>query len=251
MSEENSRIAIKLGFTQSSSLSKKDPQNKPVPFSKGSKPPRTFDHGFDDYDDDDENESQHQMITTLGDDGAETEHFSRIQRLQKNTLESSQWRSQTTREQKIKNTLVEASSTTLDDEDSKHLQSGLSMSKRNNSIAEPSSTTANRNSIPTTKKKVQGSDQDTIQLPLDAGVKNSRRLALRPMALVGDDAEAEAADESTVHDYSRVPVEGFGEVLLRQMGWDGVDRGPRVRVPKKRDFFPPRTTREKKNRRIR
>ncbi|OAA56645.1 g-patch domain containing protein [Niveomyces insectorum RCEF 264] len=39
----------------------------------------------------------------------------------------------------------------------------------------------------------------------------------------------DAPDASTLDDYEAMPVEEFGAALLRGMGWDGKERGPRVK----------------------
>ena len=39
----------------------------------------------------------------------------------------------------------------------------------------------------------------------------------------------DAPDVSTLDDYEAMPVEEFGAALLRGMGWDGKDRGPKVK----------------------
>ncbi|CAK7563705.1 MAG: DNA primase large subunit Spp2 [Sporothrix epigloea] len=39
----------------------------------------------------------------------------------------------------------------------------------------------------------------------------------------------DAPDVSTLEDYEAMPVEDFGAALLRGMGWDGKDRGPKVK----------------------
>ncbi|CAK7266753.1 DNA primase large subunit Spp2 [Sporothrix epigloea] len=39
----------------------------------------------------------------------------------------------------------------------------------------------------------------------------------------------DAPDVSTLADYEAMPVEDFGAALLRGMGWDGKDRGPKVK----------------------
>jgi len=43
-----------------------------------------------------------------------------------------------------------------------------------------------------------------------------------------------APDESTLADYEAMPIEEFGAALLRGMGWDGKDRGPKVKQVKRR-----------------
>ena len=44
----------------------------------------------------------------------------------------------------------------------------------------------------------------------------------------------DAPDESTLDEYETMPIDEFGAALLRGMGWDGKDRGPKIKEVKRR-----------------
>ncbi|ERS97770.1 g-patch domain containing protein [Sporothrix schenckii 1099-18] len=61
----------------------------------------------------------------------------------------------------------------------------------------------------------------------------TRRVIERSANVTEDDVFArdfdDAPDVSTLEEYEEMPVEEFGAALLRGMGWDGKDRGPKVK----------------------
>ncbi|KAH7159974.1 DExH-box splicing factor binding site-domain-containing protein [Dactylonectria estremocensis] len=244
------RIAIKFGAPSSSNSAKKTVRPNP-PSTLGKRPrSNAWGRGSDSEPDDDQGRGRHEKITGFGQDGAETERKSKDARTEKKEYviarqANRDWRSDVKAQRKSKNLLPEEAraqqnSTTVEtgptDQD-KGLKWGL-----------------------TIKDKTAKDDQDDHKVSEDVSPKDSPKQDPPPTrtaddeamdALLGNKADDEkiihpteedafkrdveqAGEASTLEDYEAMPVEEFGAALLRGMGWDGKDRGTKVKEVKRR-----------------
>ncbi|KAF4451964.1 pre-mRNA-splicing factor SPP2 [Fusarium austroafricanum] len=247
MSDQNKpaapRIAIKFGASSNNNNSKKfSKPNPPSSLGKRSRPHALGD-GSDSENDEDNHQGQHEKITGLGVDGAETERKINDPRTEKKDYviarqPNRDWRSEAKAQRKGRNlfpgeaTAQRNGGTTAETEPAdqdKGLKWGLTIKEKTGDDIK------NEDSVP--NEEIVPNDDDDKKSPLkrtadeeaiDAllGNKEEVEKIIHPTE---EDAYRrdiqEAGQASTFDDYEAMPVEEFGAALLRGMGWDGKPRG--------------------------
>ncbi len=257
--QNGSRIAIKFGGTSASGTKK--PSARPLPPSTLGKRPRPH-HALNDESESEEERrphGRHERITAFGANGAESESHHRDRRAPKaaaltiERLPNRNWKSETkaqrgggaTAQQNGGHKDVEPA-----DQD-KPIRWGLTVKKTAaGSVAQKDDERGDGSEASDEEtddgEKNHHRPRDIEQEAVDALLgKESDRGKHRHLVIAGDSnlsAEDEsfrrdfrdAPDESTLDEYEAMPIEEFGAALLRGMGWDGKERGHKVKHVKRR-----------------
>jgi|UniRef100_A0A8H7K5T5 hypothetical protein len=246
------RIAIKLGGGPS--LSSPKPKQQP-PSTLGKRPRHSaWSGGADDEDsdaDDSRHNGKHESITGFGADGAETERSRhRAQEKKKEYIIAPQanrdWRTEAKAQRRSKNPLPGTArsnghgkpETEPADQDKPEIKWGLTVKERKPEDEENPSA---ENDDPANEKE-DGKEQEAPKERTADEQAMDSLLGLVPekTQVIPSEADAfqrdmDAAGEvSTLADYDAMPVEEFGAALLRGMGWDGSEKGPKVKQVKRR-----------------
>lgn len=244
------RIAIKLGGgpSLSSSRTKQQP-----PSTLGKRPRHSAWSGGDedsDADDNNRHSGKHETITGFGADGAETERSRKRAAEKKEYIIAPQanrdWRTEAKAQRRSKNPLPGTArsnghgrpETETADQDKPEIKWGLTVKERKPENEENPSTenedTANEkeNGTEQEQPKERTADEEAMDSLLGLVPEKTQVIPSEADAFQRDmDA---AGEVSTLADYDAMPVEEFGAALLRGMGWDGSDKGPKVKQVKRR-----------------
>ena len=217
----SSRIAIKFGGPRQPSKTASQPNSH-------GKRARTFDDSDDDGSE--ENNGWHEAITGFGDGGAEMETRER---------QSARKSARSEAKHSYQPGDVGEDRTILGEEE-RPMQWGLNIKQPGLGPGETSSQTSNNRSRHSPQPDGKNDESKPQEQSIDEAAFSSllgnvaepfskRKLTVKPVALDTQD------DVSTLKEYEDNPVEGFGVALLRGLGWDGKDRGPQIKEPKRRE----------------
>lgn len=253
---EKRRIAIKFGTPSSSN--RPSPRPNP-PSSLGKRPrPHALGAGSDsESDDEHHHRGRHEVITGFGADGAETERERRAKEAVKREFvierqPNRDWRAEVKAQRPGKNLLPEEAraqrnGTTVETEPAdqdKEIKWGLTVKEKPAKDDDQSAGDApnerpehpNGHAQPEAPAPERTADDEAMDALLGRTPKKQKTIP-QP-ALSEDDAyrrDAEAAGAaSTLDDYEAMPVEEFGAALLRGMGWNGEQRGPKPKEARRR-----------------
>ncbi|KAH7143975.1 DExH-box splicing factor binding site-domain-containing protein [Dactylonectria macrodidyma] len=255
MSDQNRgtapRIAIKFGTPSSNSSVKKSSRPNP-PSTLGKRfRSNTWGGGSDSEPDGDQGQGRHEKITGFGQDGAETERKSKDARTEKKQYviarqANRDWRSEVKTQRKGRNLLPEEAraqnnSTTVETEPAdqdKGLKWGLTIKEKTVKNEHEEDSNFSENASPKDSPKQDPPPKRTADdEAMDALLGNNAydEKVIHPTEEDAFKRDIEQAGEaSTLEDYEAMPVEEFGAALLRGMGWDGKDRGTKVKEVKRR-----------------
>ncbi|KND92130.1 Pre-mRNA-splicing factor SPP2 [Tolypocladium ophioglossoides CBS 100239] len=253
---EKGRIAIRFGTPSSSNR----PSPRPNPPSSLGKRPRhhALGAGSDSESDDEQrHRGLHEVITGFGADGAETERERRAKEATKKEFvierqPNRDWRSEAKAQRPGKNLLPEEAraqrnGTTVETEPAdqdKGMKWGLMVKERPaKDDDQPASGAPDENpeqpkghAQPEPPAPQRTADDEAMDALLGRTSKKQKTIP-QPALSEGDayrrDAEAAGA-ASTLEDYEAMPVEEFGAALLRGMGWNGEQRGPKPKEARRR-----------------
>ncbi|RFU76962.1 hypothetical protein TARUN_5275 [Trichoderma arundinaceum] len=263
MSDQNKgRIAIKFGAGSTSSSAAK--HSRPKPSSSLGKRPRSHALGGDsDASDseDDRHRGRHEAITGFGADGAETKR-KRPKEEKKNYVIARQpnrsWKDEMRSQRRSKNLLpdearAQQNAVTAETEPASQdapLKWGLTVKEKKpvseeEATAEQSAHDSDDERRETTKATKAGNEAPSVERTADdeamdalLGKKPKEQKVIAAEHPTEDDAYRRDVESSgavsTLQDYEDMPVEEFGAALLRGMGWNGEDRGPKVKQVKRR-----------------
>lgn len=259
MSDQNKgRIAIKFGGGSSSSAAKQV-RSKP-PSSLGKRPHSHALGGDSDASDseDDRHRGRHEAITGFGADGAETKRKRQKEEKKVYIIErqsNKSWKEEVKSHRQSKNLLpAEAraqqnavtAETAPADQDTP-LKWGLTVKEKkpeseDNAAAEPSAHGSDdemrdaNNGDGDAAPVERTADDEAMDALLGKTTEDKKVIsAAHPTE---DDAYRRDVESSgaisSLQDYEDMPVEEFGAALLRGMGWNGENRGPKVKQVKRR-----------------
>jgi hypothetical protein len=223
------RIAIKLGSSSSTPLPSKP--SRTAPPSRLGKRPRSQALGADsDSGSDDDHHGRHEAITGFGAEGAETRRKKKEEVKKEYVIErqaNRDWRGEV-RAQKSRPQNHNGDSEREPADQDKGLQWGLTIAqkKQDTPTEEPQ-----RESAPE-KPKPQSADEEALDALLGNKPEETKVIPSEDDVYKRDAAAAGTA--STLEDYEAMPIEEFGAALLRGMGWDGQQRGPKTKDVRKR-----------------
>ncbi len=260
-----SRIAIKFGAP--SSTSTRTPFRAAPPSSLGKRSRR---HALNDDSasegEEDATDGKHERVTTFGDDGADTERPPRDRTQDKKvhrTIDARpnrDWRAEarTRRKGRHPQAKSERAKEAESESDKEVIKWGLTVkkTKAGGGQGEPNDQpgTASKQPEPpaTSPAQAEGdapgdaappdADKEALDALLGKPSSTARQsktiISREPDRVTEDDAFRrdfrDAPGESTLDDYEAMPVEDFGQALLRGMGWNGEHRGPKSRETTKR-----------------
>lgn len=262
MSDQNKgRIAIKFGGGSNSSSAAK--QSRPKPSSSLGKRPRSHALGGDTDDSDSEDDrrrGRHEAITGFGADGAETKRKRQREEKKVYVIErqsNRSWKEEVRNHRQSKNLLpaearVQQNAVTAETEPASQdttLKWGLTIKEKkpapeDRAVAE-STAQANDDEM----READNGDGDDGAAPaertaddeaMDAllGKTTEEEKVISAAHPTEDDAYRRDVESSgavsSLQDYEDMPVEEFGAALLRGMGWNGENRGPKVKQVKRR-----------------
>ncbi|KAK5989143.1 Pre-mRNA-splicing factor SPP2 [Cladobotryum mycophilum] len=257
MSDANrGRIAIKFGAGSSSTKSSRP--NPPSTLGKRPRAHHALGGGSDSESEDDDRRGKHETITGFGAEGAETERRRNFKAEKKEYVIERQanrnWKDELKSQKKSKNLLPEEAraqkegrviETEPADQD-KGLQWGLTIKEKK---TEPEEEGAKEQQSPSEDAKKEEDENNKDQKPTQRTVDDEAMDALlgkvpekKELVITAQPTEdnayqrdVEAAGAaSTLEDYEAMPVEEFGAALLRGMGWNGENRGPKVKEVRRR-----------------
>ena len=244
------RIAIKLGGS-SSSISK---PSRPNPPSSLGKRPRSgaWGHGSDSEhdDDDDVGRGKHEAITGFGANGAESAKIKDSRTEKKEYIIPKQanrnWKADVKAQRRGRNLLPEEAraqqnghtvETEPADQD-KGLKWGLTLMEKPQDEKDETAEAPPGAAPPVQDETAAAPKRSEDDEAIDALLGNAPAEDPASIHLTEDDAyrrdASTAGEASTLADYDAMPVEEFGAALLRGMGWDGKERGPRPKEVKRR-----------------
>ncbi|KAL7799989.1 DExH-box splicing factor binding site domain-containing protein [Trichoderma ceciliae] len=261
MSDQNKgRIAIKFGGSITSSSAAK--HSRPKPSSSLGKRPRPHALGGGDSDasdsEDDRHRGRHEAITGFGADGAETKRKRPKEEKREYVIEpqlNRSWKDEMKSRRRSKNPLPDearaqqnaAIAETEPAGKDEPLKWGLTIkekdfSEEDKATAKPSAHTSDDEMRETNK---DGGDAPSVKRTADdeamdalIGKASKDQKVIAAGHPTEDDAYHRDVESSgaisTLQDYEDMPVEEFGAALLRGMGWNGENRGPKVKQVKRR-----------------
>ncbi|PHH70704.1 hypothetical protein CDD83_5362 [Cordyceps sp. RAO-2017] len=269
---DKGRIAIKFG-TASSAAGRKQPPLPSAPTTLGKRPHHhAFGGGHDSDSDGDEPDprGRREAITGFGADGAETadrrggskDDASTPRQYVIERQPNRDWRAEMKAQRRGRNPLpaearaqqngqhvverepadhdkevkwgltVKASKTTADEEAA--VPAGAA---RDEEAEEAPRGRGSRSPAAAAAAPERTVDDEAMDALLGRGAPAARKTIIQP-PLSEDDAyrrdAAAAGADSTLEDYEAMPVDEFGAALLRGMGWDGEERGPKPKEARRR-----------------
>ncbi|POR39073.1 Pre-mRNA-splicing factor SPP2 [Tolypocladium paradoxum] len=250
---EKGRIAIKFGTPSTSNRPSPRP-NPPSSLGKRSRPHALGAGSDSESDDEHHHRGRHEVITGFGADGAETERERRAKDAAKKEFvierqPNRDWRAEVKAQRPGKNLLPEearaqrngtAVETEPADQD-KEIKWGLTVKEKPaTGDDQPTGDTPGKSPQQPNGHAQPAPERTTDDEAMDAllGRTSKKQKTIPQPALSEDDAyrrDAETAGAaSTLEDYEAMPVEEFGAALLRGMGWNGEQRGPRPKEARRR-----------------
>ncbi|KAM0254834.1 hypothetical protein ACHAQJ_006374 [Trichoderma viride] len=259
MSDQNKgRIAIKFGGGSTSSSSK---QSRQKPSSSLGKRPRSHALGGDsDVSDseDDRHRGRHEVITGFGADGAETKRKRPKEEKKEFVIErqpNRSWKDEMKSHRRSKNLLpdearAQQSAVTTETEPASKdtpLKWGLTIKEKNPSTEDETAAEQSAHTSDDEKRETNkdASDAAPVERTVDdaamdalLGKSTEEEKVIAIAHATEDDAYRRDVETSgaisSLQDYEEMPVEEFGAALLRGMGWNGENRGPKVKQVKRR-----------------
>lgn len=217
-----SRIAIRFGGASASKAPRNSP--RPAPSSALGKRSRPRFNDDDDSDGDASDEGLHENITHFGVDGAEfvdEERARRDRRRAKDTTDGSRRSPSPAGSGRGEHGRLERAG---DVDEEEPLRYGLTIAKKPK-LEDANTKETKEEGAPRSPKTADEEALDAL-LGKDTG---KQRLLHRNEEDAYRDAAAVAPEVDDLATYDAIPVEGFGESLLKGQGWDGKMRGPKAK----------------------
>ncbi|UKZ71838.1 uncharacterized protein TrAtP1_012782 [Trichoderma atroviride] len=261
MSDQNKgRIAIKFGGGSNSSSAAKPSRSKP-PSSLGKRPHSHALGGDSDSDsEDDRRRGRHEAITGFGADGAETKRKRQKEEKKVYVIErqsNRSWKDEVRSHRQSKNLLpaearAQQNAVTAETEPASQdtsLKWGLTIKEKKPASEDQAPAESNAQASDDEMREASSGEGEGDAAPAERTADDEAMDALlgkttedKKIITAGQPTEDDAYRRdvessgavSSLQDYEDMPVEEFGAALLRGMGWNGENRGPKVKQVKRR-----------------